>query len=541
MAATSTLAQSPSPNNSLVPHHGTLTLFGYGIKVSVERGHLAIEDGIGPERRYARLSRVGHGLKRLVVIGSDGFVSLSALRWLADQDAAFVMLERNGEVLATTGPVRSSDARLRRAQALAVQSGTALEISRELIIQKLEGQEQVVRHKLDNSDAADAIAGFREDLATADTTNQLRLLESQAGAAYWSAWHSLPVMFPQSELRRTPEHWRVFGTRKSPLSGSPRLAATPANAMLNYLYALLESEARLAAAALGLDPGLGVMHTDLPARDSLACDLMEPVRPQVDAYLLDWILRTPLKREWFFEQRDGNCRLMASLCARLSETAPTWARAVAPLAEWVAHALWSGMKKLPSDAIRPTRLTQSHRSLSKGGTGVVAHKPIRPAEKLCHTCGVVLKDGEQHCAECARPELRRRMLEVAKVGRAVTHTPEAQALRSATRRRQAAALSTWKPENQPAWLTEAVYAEKIQPALTGFPVSAIASALAVSHPYATDVRSGKRRPHPRHWGALARLVRNQEGRFGRGNGGESGIRKQPKTATKAVNRARMTI
>jgi CRISPR/Cas system-associated endonuclease Cas1 len=72
---------------------------------------------------------------------------------------------------------------------------------------------------------------------------------------------------------------------------------------------------------------------DAPARDSLACDLMEPVRPQVDAWVLDWITREPLKREWFFEQRDGNCRLMAPFAVRLSEAAPMWARAVTPLAE----------------------------------------------------------------------------------------------------------------------------------------------------------------------------------------------------------------
>jgi len=40
----------------------------------------------------------------LVVIGSDGMISLAALRWLADQNAAFVMLERDGRVLANTGP-----------------------------------------------------------------------------------------------------------------------------------------------------------------------------------------------------------------------------------------------------------------------------------------------------------------------------------------------------------------------------------------------------------------------------------------------------
>jgi CRISPR-associated protein Cas1 len=69
--------------------------------------------------------------------------------------------------------------------------------------------------------------------------------------------------------------------------------------MLNYLYALLESESRLAAAALGLDPGMGLMHVDTDARDSLACDLMEPTRPLVDAYVLDWITREPIRREWF--------------------------------------------------------------------------------------------------------------------------------------------------------------------------------------------------------------------------------------------------
>jgi CRISPR/Cas system-associated endonuclease Cas1 len=107
-------------------------------------------------------------------------------------------------------------------------------------------------------------------------------------------------------------------------SGSPRLAVNPPNAILNYLYAILESEARLAAAELGLDPGLGVLHRDTPNRDSLACDLMEPVRPLVDAYVFDWTDRGPLRREWFFEQANGNCRLMGEFAAQLSETAAAW-------------------------------------------------------------------------------------------------------------------------------------------------------------------------------------------------------------------------
>src|SRR5271163_3400427 len=140
MAATQTLPQYLQNDNSptpITPRYGVVTLFGYGISARVDRGHLILEDGIGPHRREARFARVGHGLRRLVVIGSDGTVSLAALRWLADQDAAFVMLDRDGSVLATTGPVRPSDARLRRVQALAHQSGTALQLARELIGQKL--------------------------------------------------------------------------------------------------------------------------------------------------------------------------------------------------------------------------------------------------------------------------------------------------------------------------------------------------------------------------------------------------------------------
>ena len=69
MAATQTLSQFPHSHNSLQPRHGVVTLFGYGIKVRVDRGHLLLEGGIGPDRQQIRLPRIGHGLQRLVVIG----------------------------------------------------------------------------------------------------------------------------------------------------------------------------------------------------------------------------------------------------------------------------------------------------------------------------------------------------------------------------------------------------------------------------------------------------------------------------------------
>jgi CRISPR-associated endonuclease Cas1 len=490
----------------MVSRYGVLTLSGYGIQVRVDRGHLLIEDGIGGERRHYRFPRVGHGLKRLVVIGSDGMVSLAALRWLADQKAAFTLLERDGTVLVTTGPVRPSDARLRRAQALAGQSGVALRIARELIDKKLAGQEQVARYKLSTPESAETIHRYRSELAEADTPESVRLIESKAAGAYWAVWRTLPVNFPRKDEPRVPAHWRVFGARVSPLTGSPRLAVNPPNAILNYLYALLESESRLAAAALGLDPGLGVLHVDAPARDSLACDLMEAIRPQVDAFLLDWITREPLKREWFFEQHDGNCRLMAPFAVRLSETAPTWGRAVAPIAEWVAQSFWSNARKLArNEQTLPTRLTQRRRSEGRGKELIPDTKPAPHRENICRGCGKTIRIGRTNCAECAIGGAKERMVSAANLGRVAARAPEARAKHVASRRRHAQACSAWDASTQPAWLTSEVFSQQIQPLLVNIPTSAIRSRIDVSRWYAGKIRQGYR-PHPRHWLALAELA-----------------------------------
>jgi CRISPR-associated endonuclease Cas1 len=505
MAASIFVSQDLAYRKSPIGRLGVLTLTGFGIKIRMQAGHLEIEDGFGPERRTIRLARIGHNLKRLVCISEDGFATLSALKWISDVGASFVMLNRNGKVLFATGPNAPSDVRLRRAQAVAHTSGAALRISRELIDQKLAGQEQVARHKLAAPECASKIHCYRSELAEADDLDRVRLIESRAAAWYWTAWRALPVNFPTKDQNRVPAHWKVFGTRVSPLTGSPRLAVDPSNAILNYLYSLLESEARLAAAALGLDPGLGMLHVDTRARDSLACDLMEPVRPKVDAYLLDWIMRGPLKRQWFFEMPDGNCRLMASFTAQLSETMPEWARAVAPFAEWVSRALWSSSAKLVREPAPPTRLTQRIKREVKGAPPLPP--PIRAPrrENLCPECGKTIRPESAKCARCGIQDATNNMLEAARIGRETANSPEARKKHAITARKNALAQHSWKDSDQPAWLTPEVFSEKIQPLLSSVSMSAIRSALGVSKWYASKIRKGYR-PHARHRQALARLA-----------------------------------
>jgi CRISPR-associated endonuclease Cas1 len=504
-APNSNLLGVPAPE-AIVPSRGVVTLFGYGIRVAVERGHLVIEDGIGLNRRAGRLPRVGHGLKRLIIIGADGGISLAALRWLADQDAAFVMLDREGSVLVTTGPVRASDAKLRRAQALAHESGVALQISRELIFHKIKAQEKLVRESLSNPKAADAIARMCDAIPSARTIEAVRLLESRAAYSYWGTWSDLPINFPTCDLRRVPDHWRTFINRASPLTGSPRLAANPINAILNYLYALLESETRLAVAALGLDPGLGFLHMDAPSRDSLACDVMEPIRPMVDAYVMDWIRRERLKREWFFEQRDGSCRLMGPFAVRLSQTAPSWASVVAPIAEMVARELWRTTGKNFRNSFPPTNLTQSNRRESKSNSMVPATVPLPTAESFCQNCGRRVGRGSTRCAACNNALRSAGLIEAARKGRIAAQTDQAQQRRIETQLRHEVAKTAWNRADLPTWPDKTTYLRDIQPKLETVTLSKLASRLGVSIPYAVDIRKGRKVPHERHWQNLAELV-----------------------------------
>ena len=490
----------------IVPVHGVVTLCGYGISANVERGHLILKDGVGLKRRYCRLARVNHGLKRLVVIGSDGMISFSALRWLVDQNAAFCLLERDGSVLATTGPVSPSDVRLRRAQSLAHQSGLALRIARELIDQKLRGQEHVIQKYFPQSSAGEFIVNARNKLMSAKSSDQIRAIEARGALAYWGAWRDLSINFPRNDLPRVPDHWQKFGARISPLTGSPRLAVTPPGAMLNYLYAVLESESRLALAALGLDPGIGVLHNDLRSRDSLACDLMEPIRPQCDSYLLGWLARTPLKREWFFEQRDGSCRLMASLATKLSESACIWRRAIAPSAEGIARALWLETPKRRRLESLSTPLTQNRKREVKGVSTKVRSERTVAAPNLCGICGNSIARECKYCRTCATTIRRENVMKASILGRLETHKPQAQARRSETQRRQQAARKSWNSENLPDWLDEKFYREQIQPRLAQLHVRVIQFQLSVSEPYALRIRGGVCIPHRRHWEKLAELA-----------------------------------
>ncbi|MDQ3700136.1 MAG: CRISPR-associated endonuclease Cas1 [Chloroflexota bacterium] len=100
--------------------------------------------------------------------------------------------------------------------------------------------------------------------------------------AYFTAWEALPLRWKGTGRRPVPSEWQRVGLRQSLMSGTNRHATHPVNAILNYAYAVLEGQVRTAAAAAGLDPTVGYLHSCHPGRAALVYDLMEPLRPRVD-------------------------------------------------------------------------------------------------------------------------------------------------------------------------------------------------------------------------------------------------------------------
>ena len=98
------------------------------------------------------------------------------------------------------------------------------------------------------------------------------------------------------------------------------------------------------------------------------------------------------------------------------------------------------------------------------------------------------------------------MSRAALIGHAKPKSSRLKARISRTLSDQAVANSWWSPSSLPAWLTKEFYIQRVQPQLRTVKVREIAQAMQVSQPYAAFIRSGRRRPHPRHWEALAQLV-----------------------------------
>ncbi|WP_256790304.1 CRISPR-associated endonuclease Cas1 [Frankia sp. AvcI1] len=337
----------PDPtHDSAQDVHGVAVCDGHGLSMKVVRGHLEISDRWNGEPRIRRYPRAGHGLRRIMIIGESGTVTLSAMHWCSDLGIPVIVIHPDGRILSTstytqTG-LAANDGRLRKAQALAADTKTGLAVCHTLLAEKLELSADVVDQYLTDDDGSVSSSlrrAGRAEIRMARTPERCREMEGEAAALYFGAWSDVDIRFCKTDRGSVPDHWHRFDSRNSRATTrrTAKKASNPINAMLNYLYTIAATECRLSCFAMGLDPTMGYLHNDAANRDSLVWDLMETVRPVVDGWLLMLLAEHTFTRHDFSESRTGSCYVEAPLTHTLAATAPLWARAVAPHTEAVTH------------------------------------------------------------------------------------------------------------------------------------------------------------------------------------------------------------
>ncbi len=402
-------------------------------------------------------------------MGHSGLVTLDAIAWLQGVGVPLIHLDHDGRLYFVSSPGARTVAQLRRAQVRAGDTDLGFAISRDLVLAKIAGQLALLDRLPDGEEAKPQLAEVQERAARAPDIKTIKDLEAKAARAYWRAWRRLPVQFTRRDAKRRPRHWQVFGSRSSPLTDpSPRKAVNPANAVLNYLYAMLEAEATIAALAARLDPALGFLHVDRPDRASLSCDLMEPVRPAVDAFAFSLLQTHRFTKDDVFERRDGHCRLLPPVTRELVSTAALWAQRVWPVADAVAKGL-VGQARKPHNIVPgiPMPLVGARRR-PRGRTAVVRGFDDPPGETW-------------QAFQEPIPDWR--------------GTRKSQKIRSANR--------AWDRHHGPA--DQQVYKREILPRLANVTLRQLGAATGLSKTTCSQIRRGLKVPHPRHWEELRTL------------------------------------
>lgn len=546
-----------------VARDGIIALWGYGVSVTVSRGHLVLSDGILDARRTIRLSKGERPRRIVVVVETGGHVSLDAVRWIvATQSSSLVLLDRSGVVLAAIGPRRLDDAKLRRAQAVAPWSAAGVAVAALLLATKLTGQASVLR-SLDVPQASTrAVEACRDRVLSADAIAPMLVAESEAAVTYWREVAQLGVRFAKRSLDRVPTHWLRFGQRQSPIARGNRRAVAPANAMLNFAYAVLEAEVTIALASVGLDPGLGVVHTDAEGRNSFSLDVLEAVRPEADRVITEILSSRSFSHEDFVELVAGDVRLAPAIATELAqrirfeqsvghvvsrvvsalEATPlpaigSWAldrtsllsRVRAPLSAMQAQALGAPVygpitvdRGGPIVVVTESRPRRSTTLRVRETTVVDSKRPV-PVARRCEHCGApIVKRRRPHVCESCRPEhdaeeVRRMTVRIVEGAAAARIREKARGgvpgSRSETSIAKQKVASSRMRLEQEAWIDDGSldgidFERDIRPGLARFSVLTIARTIGASRAWGWRIRTAKVTPHRRHWAALLRLAKS---------------------------------
>lgn len=268
-------------------------------------GAWLFKDGQAVEVRHEGQTKLRvplHNLDGIVCLGWTIGASAQLMHACAEAGVTLSFCSPHGKFLAAATGFASGNVLLRRTQyRLADDPAACAAIARNIVAAKIASSRvsllRAARDRPQDTSAAQLSSaatwlGRRIDAVMRESSlDIIRGIEGDSAAAYFEC---LPALLTTND----PAIQMKGRNRRPPLD--------PVNALLSFLYALLNHDCRSALAACGLDPAVGFLHRDRPGRASLALDLMEEFRPVLaDRTALALFNRKQLDGSDFLEQENG--------------------------------------------------------------------------------------------------------------------------------------------------------------------------------------------------------------------------------------------
>jgi len=243
-----------------------------------------------------------HLLERVVVHGNVQLES-RVLGALSSRNISFLVLSgRNAEATAMLAGRTHSDSYRRLGQyRISMDDNLRTPLAHQLVMVKIKAQQSMLQKALS------ARADLRHPLTTALQTlnNIISQLQKESGKLTLS---SLRGFEGAAAAAYFAGFTRLFAPSLNFTGRNKRPPRDPVNTCLSLGYTLLHHEAVHVCHVAGLDTMLGFYHEVSFGRESLACDLIEPLRPLIDSWVWQMFCDRHLRLEHFSDD-NGRCVL----------------------------------------------------------------------------------------------------------------------------------------------------------------------------------------------------------------------------------------
>lgn len=259
-----------------------------------------------------------------ILISTAALITTDALQLAVENNIDVVFLEYNGQPFARVWHSKlGSISTIRRNQLKLTEMALGTILVKEWINQKLENQiNHLEKLKANRSEEKveileDAITKIKEqqkgilnvdNLPIKEVRNTMEGYEGTAGRIYFGALGKV-----------IPEQYAFQGRSKNP-------AEDMFNCMLNYGYGILYSNVEKACIIAGLDPYIGIMHTDNYNKTALVFDLIEMYRGYMDEVVFKLFSKRQVKKDMFEEveggfwiNKEGKVLLISAVNERFAE------------------------------------------------------------------------------------------------------------------------------------------------------------------------------------------------------------------------------